>query len=79
MSTEWESKYPLCFAWSKTRLGSDHWPILLDSGEGSARKNMYFFFERQRILELDFMEVFSQAWKEAAMGGAGNSYSVDIW
>jgi hypothetical protein len=24
VSTEWESKYPLCFAWSKRRLGSDH-------------------------------------------------------
>jgi hypothetical protein len=24
VSTEWEDKHPLCFAWSKTRVGSDH-------------------------------------------------------
>jgi hypothetical protein len=30
-STEWESKHPLCFAWSKTRVGSNHCPIFLDT------------------------------------------------
>jgi hypothetical protein len=24
VSTEWEARFPLCFAWSKTRVGSDH-------------------------------------------------------
>jgi exonuclease III len=29
VSTEWEHKYPLCFAWSKNRSGYDHWPVSL--------------------------------------------------
>jgi hypothetical protein len=33
--TEWETKFALCYAWSKTRTGSDHWPILMDYGENS--------------------------------------------
>jgi hypothetical protein len=75
VSTEWESKYPLCFGWTKTRAGSDHWTILLDSREGAARKHKYFFFEKQWILELDLKEVFSKMWKEASMGDADNRYS----
>jgi hypothetical protein len=33
MSTEWEAKHPRCFAWSKTRVGTDHWPMFIDSGK----------------------------------------------
>jgi hypothetical protein len=38
VTTEWESKHPLCFTWSKTRVGSNHWPIFLDSGESSEKE-----------------------------------------
>jgi hypothetical protein len=27
VSTEWEAKFPKCFAWCKTRVGSDHWHV----------------------------------------------------
>jgi hypothetical protein len=33
ISTDWEERFPLCMAWSLTRVGSDHSPIILDSGE----------------------------------------------
>jgi exonuclease III len=46
VSTEWEGRFPLCFAWSNTRVGSDHWPIFLDSGEGSLEKQICFYFEK---------------------------------
>jgi hypothetical protein len=46
VSTKWEGRFPLCFAWSSTRVGSDHWPIFLDAGKGSLEKHNYFHFEK---------------------------------
>jgi hypothetical protein len=63
ISTEWEDKQPLCFAWSKTRVGSDHWPIFLDSGENSMNRQKYFFFEQQWLLEQDFFSMFEIMWR----------------
>jgi exonuclease III len=57
ISIDWEAKFPLCFAWSKTRVGSDHWPVFLDYGENSTRRQKYFYFEKQWLLESDFKEV----------------------
>jgi hypothetical protein len=37
-------------------VGSDHWPIFLDTDEGSLRKQKEFFFEKQWLLKEDFME-----------------------
>jgi endonuclease/exonuclease/phosphatase family metal-dependent hydrolase len=34
VSTEWETKYPMCQLTSLTRIGSDHNPLLLDIGGG---------------------------------------------
>ena len=31
-STEWEQKYPLVAVQALTRVGSDHTPLLVDSG-----------------------------------------------
>jgi hypothetical protein len=58
VSTEWEHKHPLCFAWSKTRVGSNHWPIFLDSGENSMSSQRVFTFEEQWLLEPEFMRIF---------------------
>jgi hypothetical protein len=29
LMSKWECKHPLCFTWSKTRVGLDHWPFFL--------------------------------------------------
>jgi hypothetical protein len=54
VSTGWESKYPLCFAWRKTRVGSYHWLIFLDTGEQMEKKPKTFYFEQQWLLEKRF-------------------------
>lgn len=43
-STNWEMFYPTCFAWAKSRIGSDHCPLLLNTGEQGASRPRYFFF-----------------------------------
>jgi hypothetical protein len=79
MSTEWENKFPLCFAWSKTRVGSDHWPIFLDSGENSGGRTKWFFFEKQWLLEEDFMDSFTKNWQKVRDRFHNQRYSLDIW
>jgi hypothetical protein len=64
VSTEWEHKYPLCFAWSKTRVGSDHWLIFLDTGENLIRDRNLFILRSngcwRTTLIISFLETGSQ-------------------
>jgi hypothetical protein len=43
VSVEWEQKFPLASVQALTRSGSDHTPILLDSGEQAHLGNKAFF------------------------------------
>lgn len=49
-STEWETKFPSCSLTAETCLGSDHCPLVLQSGESYRRIPKRFFFEKQWIL-----------------------------
>ncbi|PVH62666.1 hypothetical protein PAHAL_3G362700 [Panicum hallii] len=52
MTSDWEDRFPLCLAWGLTRVGSDHSPIILDSGVHGASRPRCFFFEKQWLLSL---------------------------
>lgn len=56
ISTGWEARFPLSFAWSLTRVGSDHSPIIMDSGEQREPRPKYFYFENQWLLIDGFRE-----------------------
>jgi hypothetical protein len=79
VSTKWEDKHPLYFAWNKTRVGSDHWPIFLDSGENSMKRQKHFFFEKQWLMEQDFLSVFEKMWVNCTDRFRNLSYSMDFW
>lgn len=38
VSTDWENKFSLCYAFGVVRIGSDHTPIILDDGVQSTQK-----------------------------------------
>lgn len=46
-SGDWELHFPLCSLKALTRIGSDHNPLVLDSGEGNIQRSYIFFFEKQ--------------------------------
>jgi exonuclease III len=79
ISRDWENRFPLCMAWSLTRVGSDHSPIILDSGEQGAPRPRYFYFEKQWLLEPDFGELVNTKWQESKTRRPENSYSLDNW
>lgn len=43
----WDLNFSHSFAWSKARIGSDHSPLILDSGEQGAPRTKYFFSLRK--------------------------------
>lgn len=79
ISPEWEERFPLCVAWSLTRVGSDHSPIVLDSGEQGAPRPRYFFFEKQWLKQLDLWGLVKKKWEESVARRPANSYSLDNW
>jgi hypothetical protein len=79
VSTKWEDIFPLCFAWSSTRMGYDHWLGLLDSGEGSLVKQNCFYFEKQWLLEPYFIRMFSDKWSNFEKSVYSQKYSLDRW
>ena len=51
-STSWEMFYPTCFAWAKTRIGSDHCPLILNTGEQGASRPRYFSLKNNGYKEM---------------------------
>jgi hypothetical protein len=45
VSPAWEAIFPLCSLAAITRIGSDHTPLLLSSGEGARLRTARFFFQ----------------------------------
>lgn len=80
LATErWELQYPTCFSWAKARIGSDHFPILLNSGEKGDSRPIYFFFEDHWFQRTDFLEMIKKKWVEFSKNYKGDSYSMNRW
>ena len=79
MTTDWECKYPLATLKSAIRVGSDHWPLILDTGERLPPRNRQFFFEKQWLQEPDFREIVVRKWFKGRSRHPVQAYSVDKW
>ena len=78
-SIEWEEKFPLTTLTSLTRVGSDHSPLLLDTGELQKQHTRQFFFERQWCSEVNFAQLVEDKWTECKKRWLEQAYSVDKW
>lgn len=79
VSTEWEERFPLCLTWSLTRAGSNHAPIILDTGEHGAPRPRYFHFENQWLLLPDFRQMVEDKWQTSKERRPIDCYSLDGW
>jgi len=61
---DWEDRFPKCSAWSKARVGSDHCPLILDSGDQGNPRPKYFFFQEQWLHKEGFQSMVSDKWKD---------------
>jgi hypothetical protein len=75
-SVEWEQKFPLVTVRALTRTGSDHTPLLIDSGEqahhGSKTK---FLFELSWLKQEGFFDMVSKEWASISLG----ANSMERW
>jgi hypothetical protein len=74
-TTEFEEKFPLAHARALPRVGSDHTPIVWDSGCGQIPKKSGFKFEKWWLSRPDFKDLVIKAWSL----GRGNKSSIDSW
>lgn len=79
VTTEWEGKFPLATLNSRTRVGSDHCPLVLDTGEGKLNRTSQFRFERFWIKEEGFIELVNTKWRTLVSKWPDAAYSLDKW
>lgn len=79
VTEHWEMQFTTCFSWAKARIGSDHSPILLNSGENGDSRPRYFFFEDHWFQKSDFLETVRNKWLELHHINKEEAYSVNVW
>ncbi|XP_020262363.1 uncharacterized protein LOC109838323 [Asparagus officinalis] len=72
---EWENKFPSCIQFSLPAFGSDHFPIILNSG-GLKTLPPIFRFERSWLHNTDFIPFVSRCWH--SFQGQGSSVNIFI-
>lgn len=59
---DWEVLFPLSSLIAETRIGSDHVPLVLSSGEDRIRRNPRFFFKTAWFEIPGFDAIFRDKW-----------------
>lgn len=78
-TTCWDSHFAACFAWSKARVGSDHSPLILDTGETKENRAKYFYFQESWFQYEGFHELVKERWLQVQSKSCSNVYSLDKW
>lgn len=79
VSDSWETNFPTCHAWSKARVGSDHCPLILNSGEIGMARPSHFSFNEQWLFQEGFGDMVQIKWKWFRDAHLISDYSLDIW
>jgi hypothetical protein len=79
VSPEWELQFPLLSLRATTSLGSDHSPLVLDSGVVLPRKQPRFFFESSWFEILGFKDMVINRLLDHAHRISWCHGSIDWW
>ena len=75
-SVEWEQKFPLVTVHALMRTGSDHTPLLINSGDQAHKGNKnHFSFELSWMRHEGFYEMVAKEWGSVVHGNS----PTDIW
>jgi exonuclease III len=74
-NTELDSIFPLATIQALARLGSDHTPLLWDSGLHQIPRPSSYKFEKWWLLREDFSDVVTKIWTSPTKGKT----AIDIW
>lgn len=73
--TDWDSHFRLSTVISLHRVGTDHAPHLLDTGESHSLKHKPFRFEKWWLVHPDFIPLVHQIWATPST----HTSAIDIW
>jgi hypothetical protein len=79
VSPEWEARFPLVTLTAETCIGSDHAPLILDSGEGSLCRSSRFFFETSWLSLPGFVEMINNLWVKLLASPGRRRDVIDCW
>lgn len=79
MSSEWEVMFPLCSLHAETRIGSDHVPLILSSGEERLKCIPRLFFETAWLESPDFEHVFLSKWENCVARVGRARGPMEFW
>jgi hypothetical protein len=79
MSTAWEAAFPLCSLAAITRIGSDHTPLLLNSGEECQLRTTRFFFQTWWLQVAGFGELVLGKLNSFLTEQGPHRGSIDAW
>uniref|UniRef100_A0A453CMW0 Endonuclease/exonuclease/phosphatase domain-containing protein n=1 Tax=Aegilops tauschii subsp. strangulata TaxID=200361 RepID=A0A453CMW0_AEGTS len=79
MSPDWEVVFPLCSLLAETRIGSDHVPLILSSGEDRIRRSPRFFFETAWFEVPDFDSIFRERWLRSVQLAGQQRGPMEFW
>jgi exonuclease III len=78
IAPELDIHFPLCSLMAETSLGSDHTPLILDSGQDLQCASNRFFFESGWMELPNFADMFAAIWGELAAKVRGRDV-LDWW
>jgi hypothetical protein len=78
VSASFEAIFPLCSLSAETSLGSDHTPLVFDTGEGFPVRSNRFFFETSWFERQEFIPLVQQSW-ERLLTKVGGRDIIDWW
>jgi hypothetical protein len=64
---------------AETRIGSDHTPLILDSGENAPRRMARFSFENSWLAVPGFVEQLKKWWAELLISNVNPRDPIDVW
>jgi hypothetical protein len=79
VSTSWEALFPLCTLTAITRIGSDHYPLILDDCEKGLKKSSRFFFQTWWFGVPGFGELVKDRLSQAGVASGPHRCSIDLW
>ncbi|KAK1617796.1 hypothetical protein QYE76_023313 [Lolium multiflorum] len=78
VSPNFEAIFPLCSLAAETSLGSDHTPLVFDTGEGFPVRNNRFFFESAWLERPEFRSIVHTEWANLSNKVGGRDI-LDWW
>nr|XP_051220218.1 uncharacterized protein LOC127337707 [Lolium perenne] len=78
VSPNFEAIFPLCLLAAETSLGSDHTPLVFDTGEGFPVRRNRFFFESSWLERPEFRSIVHTSWENLSSKVGGRDI-LDWW